>query len=89
MDPFILVKRTSFCYQLPFEAACYKRCQRQYLERRHAVSVIKDLKVKGSSSVIKIGTKVKNILLIAGDHAGEAIKSMLFSILWGTMLMRK
>lgn len=32
------------------------------------VTVIKDLKVKGSSSVIKIGTKVKNIRLIEGDH---------------------
>ena len=32
------------------------------------VTVIKDLKVKGSSSVIKIGTKVKNIKLIDGDH---------------------
>jgi protein PhnA len=33
-----------------------------------SVSVIKDLKVKGSSSVLKIGTKVKNIRLIDGDH---------------------
>ncbi|MBW7473135.1 alkylphosphonate utilization protein [Paenibacillus oenotherae] len=33
-----------------------------------SVSVIKDLKVKGSSSVIKIGTKVKNIRLIDEDH---------------------
>ncbi|NRF94242.1 alkylphosphonate utilization protein [Paenibacillus frigoriresistens] len=32
------------------------------------VTVIKDLKVKGSSSVIKIGTKVKNIRLVDGDH---------------------
>ncbi|MEH6986495.1 zinc ribbon domain-containing protein YjdM [Cytobacillus firmus] len=32
------------------------------------VSVIKDLKVKGTSSVIKIGTKVKNIRLVEGDH---------------------
>lgn len=32
------------------------------------VSVIKDLKVKGSSSTIKVGTKVKNIRLIKGDH---------------------
>ncbi len=32
------------------------------------VSVIKDLKVKGSSSVIKVGTKVKIIRLIDGDH---------------------
>jgi len=33
-----------------------------------SVSVIKDLKVKGSSLVIKIGTKVKNIRLVDGDH---------------------
>ena len=32
------------------------------------ISVIKDLKVKGSSSVVKMGTKVKNIRLVEGDH---------------------
>ncbi|CAI6080205.1 hypothetical protein PAECIP112173_02813 [Paenibacillus sp. JJ-100] len=32
------------------------------------VTVIKDLKVKGSSLVVKQGTKVKNIRLIDGDH---------------------
>jgi protein PhnA len=32
------------------------------------VTVIKDLKVKGSSFVVKVGTKVKNIRLIEGDH---------------------
>ena len=32
------------------------------------VSVIKDLKIKGSSLVVKVGTKVKNIRLIEGDH---------------------
>jgi len=32
------------------------------------VSVIKDLKVKGTSSVVKIGTKVRNIRLVEGDH---------------------
>lgn len=32
------------------------------------VSVIKDLKVKGSSSVVKVGTKVKSIRLVEGDH---------------------
>jgi len=32
------------------------------------VTVIKDLKLKGSSQVIKIGTKVKNIRLVDGDH---------------------
>ncbi|MEG0448690.1 MAG: zinc ribbon domain-containing protein YjdM [Lysinibacillus sp.] len=33
-----------------------------------AVTVIKDLKVKGSSSTLKIGTKVKSIRLVEGDH---------------------
>lgn len=33
-----------------------------------SITVIKDLKVKGSSSVVKIGTKVKNIRLTDGDH---------------------
>ena len=32
------------------------------------VTVIKDLKVKGSSSVVKVGTKVKGIRLADGDH---------------------
>ena len=32
------------------------------------ITVIKDLKVKGSSLVVKVGTKVKNILLVEGDH---------------------
>lgn len=32
------------------------------------VTVIKDLKLKGSSSVIKVGTKVRGIRLVAGDH---------------------
>lgn len=33
-----------------------------------SVTVIKDLKVKGSSSALKIGTKVKGIRLVEGDH---------------------
>ena len=33
-----------------------------------SVTIIKDLKVKGSSSVLKIGTKVKSIRLVDGDH---------------------
>jgi protein PhnA len=32
------------------------------------VTVIKDLKIKGSSQVVKRGTKVKNIRLVDGDH---------------------
>lgn len=33
-----------------------------------SVTVIKDLKIKGSSLVVKVGTKVKNIKLVDGDH---------------------
>lgn len=33
-----------------------------------SVTIIKDLKVKGSSSVVKVGTKVKGIRLVEGDH---------------------
>jgi len=32
------------------------------------VTVIKDLKVKGSSAVVKVGTRVRNIRLVDGDH---------------------
>jgi len=32
------------------------------------ITVIKDLKIKGSSSVVKVGTKVKIIRLVEGDH---------------------
>ena len=38
------------------------------LQDGDTVTVIKDLKVKGSSSVVKLGTKVKNIRLVEGDH---------------------
>lgn len=38
------------------------------LQDGDSVTVIKDLKVKGSSSIVKIGTKVKNIRLVDGDH---------------------
>ena len=33
-----------------------------------SVTIIKDLKVKGASSALKAGTKVKNIRLVDGDH---------------------
>ncbi|MEY8445854.1 zinc ribbon domain-containing protein YjdM [Enterococcus ratti] len=38
------------------------------LEEGDSVIIIKDLKVKGASSTIKQGTKVKNIRLVEGDH---------------------
>jgi protein PhnA len=41
-----------------------------------SVTVIKDLKIKGSSSVVKVGTKVKNIRLVEGDHDIDCIGAM-------------
>ena len=38
------------------------------LQDGDTITVIKDLKVKGSSLVVKVGTKVKNIRLVEGDH---------------------
>jgi protein PhnA len=38
------------------------------LQDGDAVTVIKDLKIKGSSSVVKVGTRVKSIRLVEGDH---------------------
>jgi len=32
------------------------------------ITVIKDLKLKGSSDVVKVGVKIKNIKLVGGDH---------------------
>lgn len=38
------------------------------LQDGDTVTVIKDLKLKGSSQVIKVGTRVKGIRLVEGDH---------------------
>ena len=38
------------------------------LQDGDTITVIKDLNVKGSSLVVKVGTKVKNIRLVDGDH---------------------
>jgi protein PhnA len=38
------------------------------LQDGDTVTILKDLKVKGSSSTLKMGTKVKNIRLVDGDH---------------------
>ena len=43
-------------------------CNGNVLAAGDTVTVIKDLKVKGSSLVVKVGTKVRNIRLVDGDH---------------------
>lgn len=50
------------------EVKVYKDANGNILQDGDTVSVIKDLKVKGSSNVVKQGTKVKNIRLTDGDH---------------------
>ena len=55
--------------QEPEEAAAItKDAVGNVLQDGDTVTVIKDLKIKGSSSVVKVGTKVRNIKIIGGDH---------------------
>ncbi len=46
----------------------FKDASGNVLQDGDSVTLIKDLKLKGSSSVIKVGTKGKNIRLVEGDH---------------------
>jgi len=50
------------------DATVVKDAYGNILNDGDSVTVIKDLKVKGSSSVVKVGTRVKNIRLVDGDH---------------------
>lgn len=50
------------------DALVVKDAHGAVLQDGDTVTIIKDLKVKGSSSVVKVGTKVKNIRLVDGDH---------------------
>ncbi|TWT33033.1 zinc ribbon domain-containing protein YjdM [Blastopirellula retiformator] len=49
-------------------AAIIRDANGNELQDGDTVTVAKDLKVKGSSLVVKVGTKVKNIRLVDGDH---------------------
>lgn len=50
------------------EAKVYRDAAGNVLQDGDTVSVIKDLKLKGSGGTIKMGTKVKNIRLVDADH---------------------
>ena len=50
------------------QARVYKDANGNVLQDGDAVTLVKDLKIKGSSAVVKVGTKVKNIRLVDGDH---------------------
>lgn len=46
----------------------FKDANGNILNDGDTVTVLKDLKVKGTSKVLKVGVKVKNIRLVDGDH---------------------
>lgn len=50
------------------DSPVYRDSNGTLLQNGDTVTVIKDLKIKGSSQVVKVGTKVKNIRLVEGDH---------------------
>ncbi len=54
--------------ETPDAEKVFKDANGNVLQDGDTVVVIKDLKVKGTSLVIKVGTKVKGIRLIEGDH---------------------
>ena len=54
--------------EAPANAVVVRDSNGNVLDAGDTVTVIKDLKVKGSSLVVKVGTKVKNIRLVDGDH---------------------
>jgi protein PhnA len=50
------------------EGRIIKDANGNILQDGDTITVIKDLKIKGTSLVVKVGTKVKNIRLVDGDH---------------------
>lgn len=54
--------------EVPDDAAVIRDANGNVLADGDTVTLIKDLKIKGSSQVIKVGTRVKNIRLVGGDH---------------------
>ncbi|WMW81145.1 zinc ribbon domain-containing protein YjdM [Undibacterium cyanobacteriorum] len=62
-------------HEWPMQAAAEENDERivkdsngNVLQDGDAVVIIKDLKVKGSSTTLKQGTKVKSIRIVSGDH---------------------
>ena len=50
------------------EKKIYRDSTGTVLQDGDTVTIIKDLKLKGSGGTIKMGTKVKNIRLVDSDH---------------------
>jgi protein PhnA len=58
----------SIAEESPTSGKVFKDAFGNILNDGDSITVIKNLKVKGSSSDLKIGTKIKNIRLVEGDH---------------------
>lgn len=54
--------------EVPEDGLVVKDSNGNVLSDGDTITVIKDLKVKSTSLVVKVGTKVKNIRLVDGDH---------------------
>lgn len=54
--------------EIPPEVRIVRDAFGNELKAGDAITVIKDLKIKGSSSVVKVGTKIRIIRLVDGDH---------------------
>lgn len=52
----------------PDDGLAVRDCNGNVLKDGDTVTVIQDLKVKGTSGAVKMGTKVRNIKLVEGDH---------------------
>ena len=50
------------------EQKVWKDAHGNILQDDDTVTLVKDLKIKGSSSVVKVRTKVKSIRLVEGNH---------------------
>jgi protein PhnA len=70
--PHCPICQSEYTYEDDLQFICPECAHEWHKEAPSDVSddekVIKDLKVKGSSLVVKVGTKVKNIRLVDGDH---------------------
>ena len=69
--------------------AVYRDSNGVVLNDGDTVTVIRDVKVKGTSSVIKVGTKVKNIRLVDGDHDIDCKVDGIGAIMLKSKLVRK
>src|SRR5512146_2728997 len=70
------------------QAKVFKDAFGNGLQDGDTVTVFKDLKIKGSSSVVTVGTKVKNSRLVDGDHAIDCKIDGIGAMQWKTEVAR-